>query len=407
MLAAGVFYSRVVRPRFRVRQRVVGELSGVLQDNLTGMKEIQAFNQQARESGRVGYLARKHTTTVLGALKLGALYHPAVTLFSYLGTVFVIIYGGAMAEKDPAVIADIVAFIMYLRVFYEPVAAMARVNEDIQAAIAGAERVFEALDENPDVAEKDGATELLNPKGDILFENVSFHYDDDKPVLSNINVRIKAGEIVALVGPTGVGKTTLTSLINRFYDPTEGNIFIDGVNIRDVTLKSLRDSISVVLQDVFLFNGTIAENIAYGAENASPRQIAAAAETARAHDFIMDMPNGYGSVVGERGVRLSGGQRQRISIARAVLRDKPILILDEATASVDVETEKLIHDAMDEIMKGRTTILIAHRLSTVKKAGRVIVLNNGVIEETGNHEELKRMNGLYSKFVNIQYSQTT
>lgn len=404
LVLMSLFYSKKVLPKFRARQKVIGELNGTLQDNLAGMKEIQAFNQQKTEKKKVSYLAKEHASMTLRALKMGAVYHPFVQFFSSMGTVFVIAYGGYLASKGEVPIADIIAFIMYLGIFYQPVTTLARVNEDMQTAIAGSERVYEVLDEDSTVKEKENAAELRDVKGNIEFRDVSFKYNDNADVLKNINLKINSGEIVALVGPTGVGKTTLISLLNRFYDPTEGNIFIDSVNIKDVTIKSLRNSTSIVLQDVFLFNGTVAENIAYGHKDATMEQITAASKAAKAHEFIEKLEDGYNTYIGERGIRLSGGQKQRISIARAVLRDKPILILDEATASVDVETEKLIHEAMDVIMKNRTTILIAHRLSTVKKADKIVVLNEGAIEETGTHDELMLANGLYSRLAQIQYN---
>jgi ABC-type multidrug transport system fused ATPase/permease subunit len=278
---------------------------------------------------------------------------------------------------------------------------MARINEDVQTALAGSERVFEVLDAKSDVEESPNAIDIGRAKGGICFDNVNFHYNEEIEVLKDINLTINPGEIVALVGPTGVGKTTMISLIARFYDPVSGDVTMDGRNIKDVTLNSLRENISMVLQDVFLFNGTVAENIAYGHKGATMEQIMAAAKTARADEFIDTFEQGYDTFIGERGVRLSGGQKQRISIARAVLRNSPILILDEATASVDVETEKLIHDAMDEVMEHRTTILIAHRLSTVKKADKIVVLNEGRIEEMGTHQELLKAGGLYSHLAMI------
>ena len=398
------FYSKKVLPKFRARQKIVGELNGTLQDNLTGMKEIQAFNQQRHEKKKVKALAREHASMTLRALKLGAIYHPSVQLFSSMGMVAVIIYGGYLTAIGQTPIADIIAFIMYLGIFYQPITTLARVNEDLQSALASSERVFEVLDETTDVKEKENAVALQNVRGAIEFRDVSFHYQEHMEVLLDINLKINPGEIVALVGPTGVGKTTMISLLNRFYDPVEGAIYVDGKDIRDVTVKSLRDATSIVLQDVFLFNGTVEENIAYGQKDASREQIIEAAKTARAHDFIMAMEDGYDTYIGERGIRLSGGQKQRISIARAVLRNRPILILDEATASVDVETEKLIHEAMDVVMQNRTTILIAHRLSTVKKADKIVVLRDGRIEEMGTHEELLQKEGLYAHLAGIQYA---
>ncbi len=398
-------YAVKVLPLFKQAQRFIAELNAKLQDNFSGIKEIQVFNRQDHESNEVKKRADEYTHVNVVALKFGGMYHSSVQLFSNMGTVFVIAYGGYLASIGKVPIEDIVAFIMYLGIFYQPITLLARVNEDIQTSLAGADRIFKVLDAESDIKEAENATALGAVSGNITFDNVSFNYIQNIDVLKNINIDIKSGEIVALVGPTGVGKTTFISLISRFYDPVEGNIYFDGVNIKDVTLNSLRDNISIVLQDVFLFNGTVADNIAYGFKSATREQVIAAAKVAKAHDFICKFENGYDTVVGERGVILSGGQKQRISIARAVLRDKPILILDEATASVDVETEKLIHEAMDEVMENRTTIIIAHRLSTVKKADKIVVLNEGVIEDIGTHAELLERDGLYAYLSNIQFSE--
>ncbi len=405
LLYATTTFSKKIFPAFKDSQQAMAEFNATLHDNIQGIKEIQIFNKQQKESSRVAQKSVRQAQTMLRALKLSAVYHPSVQFFNNVGNVLVIGFGGVLAAAGKVPVEDIVAFILYLGMFYAPVNALGRLTEDLQNALAGAARAFEIMDTEPDVKEKPGAIELGRVKGAIEFENVSFHYTDKVEVLKNINLEIKPGEMVALVGPTGVGKTTMVSLLARFYDPVEGSIKIDGTDIRDVTLKSLRDNISIVLQDVFLFNGTVAENIAYGAENATMEDIINAAKIAHADEFIENLPDGYNTIIGERGVKLSGGQKQRLSIARAVLRNTPILILDEATASVDVETEKLIHDAIDQVVKDRTTIIIAHRLSSVKKADKIVVLNDGVIEEMGTHQELLEKGGLYSHLCNIQFKE--
>jgi ATP-binding cassette subfamily B protein len=401
LLVLSIIFAKKVLPIFRIAQKILGDLNANLQDNISGMKEIQVFNQHEREHEKIDASTQGHANAILRSLRLSAMYGGAVQYFSSIGTVVVIAYGGYMALGYRIAVEDIVAFLLYLGMFFGPVTALARTNEDLQTAIAGAERVFEILDADIDVKEKDNPHILENVKGHIVFKNVSFHYVDGQMVLKDINVEIKPGERVALVGPTGVGKTTFVNLLNRFYDPIEGSITLDGHDLRDVSLKSLRHHMSNVIQDVFLFNDTLKENIGYGAPGASDEEITNASRLARADDFIGQLKDGYDTMVGERGIRLSGGQKQRVSIARAVLRNRPILILDEATAAVDVETEKKIRDAMDEVMENRTTVIIAHRLSTIKKADKIIVLNEGRVEDIGTHEELLERGGLYAHMTEI------
>jgi len=272
----------------------------------------------------------------------------------------------------------------------------------LQRSAAAAERVFEVIDAEPDVYDKEDAIELPSIQGNIKFDSVVFSYDSEKNALDDISFEIKAGQMVGLSGPSGAGKTTIINLLGRFYDVTEGSISIDGHDVRDVKMESLRNQISVVLQEPFLFQGSVAENISYSKPDASRSEIIAAAKAANAHDFIMDFPDGYDTIVGERGARLSGGEKQRISIARAILKNPRILILDEATSSVDTETESLIQAAIDRLVKGRTTFAIAHRLSTLRKADKLIILDKGKIVEQGTHDELLDNNGLYSRLVNLQ-----
>jgi len=401
LLILSIIFVKFALPIFRKVQVILGELNANLQDNISGMKEIQVFNQHEQETAKIERNARKYAVANLDALKLKAVYGSAVQYLSSIGTVIVIAYGGHMVLFDHVEVADIVAFIMYLGIFYQPIAALARLNEDLQTSIAGAERVFEILDAPEDITDKEDAIVLTDVKGHIRFENVNFHYIEGNSVLGHINVEIKPGEVVAIVGPTGVGKTTFINLLNRFYDPVAGRVTIDGHDLRDVTLSSLRDAMSNVMQDVFLFNDTLAANIAYGRPDATREEVIAASKLARADDFIAQLDESYDTIIGERGTRLSGGQKQRVSIARAVLRNKPILILDEATAAVDVETEKQIREALDGVMQNRTTVIIAHRLSTIKKAHKIIVLNEGRIEDIGTHDELVERAGLYSHMTEI------
>lgn len=396
-------FAKQVLPNFREAQRALADLNAELQDNISGIREIQIFNQQMRELVKIRDRIYKHISALLNALRLSAIFHPTVSFLSSIGTVIVISVGGFMALNGKVSVGDIVGFILYLNMFYQPITALANVIENLEQALAGAERVFEILETEPEIKEKPNPIELENVRGRVTFEDVTFSYNQGSPVLKNISFDIEPGQMVAFVGPTGVGKTTIMYLLVRFFDPDSGSIKVDGIDIRDVSLKSLHDNISMVMQDVFLFNGTIAENIAYGKEDATMEEIINAARIACAHDFIESLPDGYDTYIGERGVKLSGGQKQRLAIARAVLKDAPILILDEATSSVDTETENKIQEAINNLAGTRTILIIAHRLSTVKRADRIIVLKDGEIVEDGRHEELIALKGLYYSLSSGQF----
>jgi len=395
-------FSSKVAPLFRINQRVLGEINGMTQDNLSGMKEIQAFAQETHERGRMAEKMREYSQVNINANIAAAFYHPGVEFLTSLGTVIVVAFGGMMANRGAMPVADVVGFIMYLSLFYQPLAILARLAEDVQHSFASAIRVFEVLDAESDVKEAPDASVMESCSGEVSFDDVTFYYNDQEPVLRDVSFTAKPGEMVAIVGPTGVGKTTVISLLERFYDPVRGAVRLDGCDISKLTLKSLRDQVSMVLQDTFLFNASISDNIAYGKPGASRLEIAEAARAANAEEFIAQMPAGYDTMVGERGVRLSGGQKQRIAIARAILRASPILVLDEATSSVDSQTESEIQLAIEKLAGTRTILVIAHRLSTVMRADKILVMKEGAIVERGTHEELIRAGGMYADMYRLQ-----
>ncbi|MBW6473063.1 MAG: ABC transporter ATP-binding protein/permease [Anaerolineaceae bacterium] len=396
-------YAKRVRPAFVFRQKELGELNAILNDNISGIREIKAFTQESVALEKVGSRVEHYRKSLLNALKLMATFHPFVEFTSSIGTLVVIYFGGRLVVQGGLPIADLVAFFLYLDLFYQPVRNLSVAWESIQTALAASDRVTEILQEQPEPHHLPGNIQLdSSVPGQISFENVCFHYSEGENVLEDINLDIPAKSVVALVGPTGVGKSTLVSLIPRFYDVTEGKISLDGHDIRNLGLEDLRKQISIVLQDVFLFHGTVRENLLFGKPESSETEMIEAARTANAHEFIQQLTNGYDTLIGERGIKLSGGQKQRISIARAILKDAPILILDEATSSVDTETELLIQQALERLMVGRTVILIAHRLSTIRNADQIVVLEGKHIVEKGDHTTLVAQNGLYQRLVNVQ-----
>ncbi|MBI2844807.1 MAG: ABC transporter ATP-binding protein [Armatimonadetes bacterium] len=398
-------YSRKVRKNYRLSRERLGDMNARLQDNLSGIRVIKSFAREEHEYQRFSREAEDYYRMRVEIIRMWTSFFPVTQLVVMLGMVAMWWFGGRLVILHPEKIGlgTVVAFVGYIGMFYQPVANIARINDTIQRALAAADRIFEVLDTEPDLTDALGAVEMPPVKGSVTLEDVHFRYATGEEVLSGINVHCEPGQIVALVGRSGAGKTSIVNLIPRFYDPSQGRILIDGVDIRTVKQQSLRAQIGIVLQDTFLFNGTIRENIAYGRLDATEEEIVTAARAANADSFIRELPQGYDTEVGERGIKLSGGQKQRTAIARAVLADPRILILDEATSSVDSESEYLIHRAMDHLMRGRTTFVIAHRLSTVRHADLIVTLESGRIVEVGDHKSLLEREGIYSQMYDAQY----
>ncbi|MEM9953675.1 MAG: ABC transporter ATP-binding protein [Chloroflexota bacterium] len=384
---------------FKQESENYGEMSGLVQDNVSGIKEIQVFNREQQELKRVRHISDRYTGQSILARKLTAMLFPSIEGATGISIVLVVWFGGQQALAGNVPIEDIVAFVLYLTMLYQPLWTLLGTAESLQGGIASVNRIGEVLSMQPQVADAPDGIDIDRVKGRVAMEGVYFAYRQGVDVLRDINLTVEPGQTLALVGPTGAGKSTIVSMVARFYDPQQGRIRIDDIDLREMKLDALRRNLSMVLQDVFLFNGTVRDNIRFGNPNATNEEVIEAAKVANAHDFIHSLPDGYDTLIGERGVKLSGGQKQRLSIARAVLKDAPILILDEATSSVDTETEAQIQEALERLMKGRNSIVIAHRLSTIRNADQIIVLDEGQVVETGSHEEIVTNDGLYARLV--------
>ncbi|WP_026694018.1 ABC transporter ATP-binding protein [Peribacillus kribbensis] len=392
---------------FKGQQKALGQINGHVEEMYTGHKVIKAFGHERKSQQVFEEINEEHYQSSWKAQFVSGMIMPLMSFINNIGYVFVSVAGGILVTRRAIEIGDIQAFIQYARQFSQPITQAANIANIVQSTIASAERAFEILDEPEEISEAEGAVSLQSPKGEVRFEEVSFGYKENDLVIQDMNIRIQPGQKAAIVGPTGAGKTTLINLLMRFYELHSGRITIDGLDIKEMKRESLRSLFGMVLQDTWLFNGTIRDNIAYGKVGASEEDIVAAARAANADHFIRTLPDGYDTILNEEASNLSQGQKQLLTIARAVLADPAILILDEATSSVDTRTELQIQKAMDELMKGRTSFIIAHRLSTIREADIILVMNQGNVVEKGTHEELLELNGFYADLYNSQFKEKT
>lgn len=397
------YFGQKIRKLSRNIQDELADSTAVAEDALGAVRLVKAFVREDYEVGRYTTAIEKLFKTARRKVVLTQLFWSGVGIMFLSTLVIIFWYGGKEVLADRLTAGDLVAFIIYALNISRSISQTSRLYTAVNTAAGASERIFELLEEDPEIKDTEEAKDLNAVEGNISIQNLSFSYEDDRVILSGLNVEVKAGQTIALVGPSGAGKTTLLNLIPRFYDPKEGVILVDGKDIRDVKFKSLRNYISIVPQEVHLFGTSIKENIKYGRLDATDEEIIEAAKDANAHDFISEQPEGYDAMIGEKGVKLSGGQRQRLAIARAILKNPRILLLDEATSSLDSESEALVQEALYRLMKGRTTFVIAHRLSTVQHADRILVLDKGKIVEDGTHQELLSMGGLYSRLYELQF----
>lgn len=403
MIVFSVYKNRKMKTVFMDNRKKIAGVNSRVQDSLSGIRVVKSFANEALEREKFCSSNLQFLNSKVDSYRIMGSFHAGNGLFQGLLYTAVLVSGGFFIANGSLEAADLAVYALYIGIFMHPIDVLINFTEQFQKGYSGFKRFIEVVNTSPEILEKPDAVPLTNVKGHIVYQDVSFRYNQNTEVLDGVNISIAAGKTVALVGPSGGGKTTLCSLLPRFYDVSGGAVLIDGKDVRDVTLKSLRDAIGIVQQDVYMFAGTVRENIAYGKPDATDEEIMEAAKHAHIHDFIMSLDNGYDSYVGERGTRLSGGQKQRLSIARVFLKNPKILILDEATSALDNESERYIQASLERLAKNRTTIVVAHRLSTIRKADEIIVINRNGIQERGNHGELLSQNGLYAKYYNMQF----
>ena len=397
-----LYFTKRLNIAFKKSRERIGDINAQVEDTLAGIRVVKSFANEETEKKKFAYENNRFLESRKHIYKNESFIYQGVGMITQLITVTVIVLGGVSITKASLDLADLLTFLLYIGNFIEPIQKLTHMTEQFQEGITGFARFMEILEVEPDIQDSANAIEIKNVQGNVEFRNVTFRYQEHHAhVLKNISLKIKAGDYVALVGTSGVGKTTLCSLIPRFYEVSDGEVCLDGVNIKDITLHSLRRNVGVVQQDVYLFAGTVFENIRYGKPDADPAEIIEAAKKANAHDFIMALPDGYDTDIGQRGVKLSGGQKQRLSIARVFLKDPPVLIFDEATSALDNESEKVVQDSLEDLARDRTTLVIAHRLSTIRNAKRIVVLTDQGIDEEGTHEELMELEGTYARLYNF------